>query len=967
MRIFLAFCFLFPITFLWGQKKEINPSIYNDWKKNENQIVSANGNFISYEINPHRGDGFLYLYTITKEKLDSFPRGKEAKFSYESDYLAFKITPGFDTLRKCELEKVDKKKWPKDTLGIYLFDKDTLIKIPLLKSFTLGKDNNWLSYIIDENVIKELEKKDIKSKKSKKNKAVKKDELNGENSDLSNVNNGLLDIAKIIDCKKKKKVSDKPADKSDYKSDGKILTIHNPIVGIRYQFKDVTEHIISKNGQYLALLEHKKEKIDSSQLVLFELTTGKKTPILPKYTSIKSLTFNQSDTLLAFHSSTDTTNVKIFSLNLYNLSKKENKILVDTTMTFLRKEDAISENRAPLFTEDGRFMYFGVSDRPEKETKDTLTESEKVELDIWHYQDKRLQPQQLVELKRDQKKTDLYVYSIADATFIKLSNDTININPNEKQYGNYLFASSDEQYALKSQWETPNKEDHYRISLLDGKIELLKKGVSYNGNLSPTGNYYSYFDGEKRNYFLIDLSTKKESCITCSANSVNWQTDINGMPMIAYPFGITGFSNGEKFLYIQSEFDFWSYAISEGKLTCVTNNKGLQRKIRLEPKMWSLDSVFIDFENLYFEGFNEQTKGTHLFELIAQTDHFELKENYYSDHKFNFLIRSKNKETIVFRKMSLLDFPEVRFSTTNFVSEKIISATNPQQNQYNWASVELVNWKSYDGIPLEGLIYKPENFDATKSYPLIIYYYELYSDNFHNHYVPKPTASIIYPTEYASAGYIVFIPDIRYNSGFPAKSAYNCIMSGTDHVLKLLPNIDSTRMGLQGQSWGGYQTAQLITMTNRYAAAMAGAPVSNMFSAYGGIRWGSGVNRQFQYERTQSRIGKTIWEAPELYVENSPLFHLPNVKTPLLIMANDKDGAVPWYQGIELFTGLRRLEKPCWMLNYNGDDHNLMENANRMDLSIRMRQFFDYYLLDKPAPKWLKDGIPAIDKGKTNY
>ena len=152
-------------------------------------------------------------------------------------------------------------------------------------------------------------------------------------------------------------------------------------------------------------------------------------------------------------------------------------------------------------------------------------------------------------------------------------------------------------------------------------------------------------------------------------------------------------------------------------------------------------------------------------------------------------------------------------------------------------------------------------------------------------------------------------------------------------------------------------------MNTRYKAAMAGAPVSNMISAYGGIRWGSGFSRQFQYEHTQSRIGKTIWEAPELYIENSPLFHLPKVQTPLLVMANDEDGAVPWYQGIELYMGLRRLNKPVWMLNYVGDDHNLMKPANRMDLSIRMRQFFDYYLLDKECPVWLKDGIPAVDKG----
>ncbi|MFY7989769.1 MAG: alpha/beta hydrolase family protein, partial [Fluviicola sp.] len=289
---------------------------------------------------------------------------------------------------------------------------------------------------------------------------------------------------------------------------------------------------------------------------------------------------------------------------------------------------------------------------------------------------------------------------------------------------------------------------------------------------------------------------------------------------------------------------------------------------------------------------------------------------------------------------------------------------NPQQSEYNWSTVELIRWTSYDGIPLEGMIYKPENFDANKEYPLLVYYYELYADEIHNHYAPKPTASIIFPTEYASAGYVVFIPDIRYKPGHPANSAYDCIMSGTDAVLKKYTNIDPKRMGLQGQSWGGYQTAQLITMTDRYAAAMAGAPVGNMFSAYGGIRWGSGYSRQFQYEHQQSRIGKTIWEAPELYIENSPIFHLPKVKTPLMIMHNDQDGAVPWYQGIELYTGLRRLQKPVWMLNYNGDDHNLMKNANRIDLSIRMRQFFDYYLLGAPAPRWLIEGIPALEKGK---
>ena len=179
-----------------------------------------------------------------------------------------------------------------------------------------------------------------------------------------------------------------------------------------------------------------------------------------------------------------------------------------------------------------------------------------------------------------------------------------------------------------------------------------------------------------------------------------------------------------------------------------------------------------------------------------------------------------------------------------------------------------------------------------------------------------------------------------------------------------MPWVDSTRMAIQGQNWGGYQVAYLVTRTNIFKAASAGAPVSNMTSAYGGIRWGSGLNRQFQYEKQQSRIGATLWQRPDLYIKNSPLFQADKVNTPLLIMHNDADGAVPWYQGIEYFTALRRLGKKVWLLEYNGEDHNLVERKNRKDLSVRLGQFFDYYLKDKKPANWIKNGLPAVDKGR---
>ncbi|HEY0731696.1 MAG TPA: prolyl oligopeptidase family serine peptidase, partial [Chitinophagaceae bacterium] len=208
-----------------------------------------------------------------------------------------------------------------------------------------------------------------------------------------------------------------------------------------------------------------------------------------------------------------------------------------------------------------------------------------------------------------------------------------------------------------------------------------------------------------------------------------------------------------------------------------------------------------------------------------------------------------------------------------------------------------------------------------------------------------------------------FTPDISYTKGQPGKDAYNYIVSGAQALAKN-KWVDAKNIGIQGQSWGGYQVLALIVQTPMFKAAWAGAPVANMTSAYGGIRWESGLNRQFQYEKTQSRIGATLWERQDLYIKSSPLFQVPKIKTPLVIMHNDADGAVPWYQGIEMFTAMRRLNKPVWMLNYNGEAHNLVERKNRKDIQIRQQQYFDWLLKGEKPAKWITEGVPAVKKGK---
>jgi dipeptidyl aminopeptidase/acylaminoacyl peptidase len=332
------------------------------------------------------------------------------------------------------------------------------------------------------------------------------------------------------------------------------------------------------------------------------------------------------------------------------------------------------------------------------------------------------------------------------------------------------------------------------------------------------------------------------------------------------------------------------------------------------------------------------------------------------DFAFDRPTKAKDANQIIFTKETFQIFPDLWTANLDFKNAKKISDANPQMSEYKWGTVEMTTWTNLDGVELKGLIYKPENFDSDKKYPMLVYFYEKYSDRIHTHYAPRPLRSAVNFTYLVSNDYIVFVPDIIYKDGFPGESAYNCIMPGVQHIINQ-GYVNKDRIGMQGHSWGGYQTAYLVTRTNLFRAAESGAPVSNMTSAYGGIRWTSGLSRMFQYERTQSRIGGTLWEKPMLYLENSPVFHANKIETPLLILHNDGDGSVPWYQGIELFVAMRRLDKPSWLLNYNGDGHGVTKRPNQEDFAIRMYQFFDHYLKDEPAPEWMIHGVPAVEKG----
>jgi len=924
----ILFFLIAPLTVVAQNKKKINSEAYDGWNSISSERVSNSGKIITYNINPKEGDGTLFIQKSDKTILKSIERGKTAQMHFREKFVTYVITAQFDSLRQLKLDKVKKDKFPKDTLGIYWIDGDSTELIPNVKSYKLAKEGDWMAYLFTKDTRPDCKKHKCKIRQ-KHNKCIKE------------------------------------------KTTGTTLVIYNPLTKFKTEIFQVTQYHFNENGSQLAYVASEKGKVDSLSLHIINLRvnpegyldfkTSSITRVTTKTLSIKSISFDKSGNQLAFLESNDTNKRKVFQLGYWNLNDSK-LIYIDSNTVDMSDNWTVSEFKAPYFSRDGKQLFFGTNKIVEQDPKDTLLATEKSKVDVWSWTDKKLQPMQSLELKREKRKSYLAVYHTNNNKMVQLADEAMSsIRTIDHSNANFGVGITSENYQKEQSWAFPWKSDYYKVDFKTGDKSELKKGLSYGGSLSPKGQYFIWYNGLDSTWHSKDVPTKNDINLTNKIKA-NFASDNNGNPFVTYPEGKSAWLmiDGKEKLMLYSEFDIWLVDPSgKDSPKSLTNQFGKTNNIVYRFNNLERDSTYITLNNNLFKAKDKTTKD----EFFVKPNQIT-KRYLQSNHTYYYMVKAKQSNTLLYRKSNLQDYPELEITDLDFRDQTVLTQTNPQQKDYNWATVDLVHWTSYNGLKLDGLLYKPENFDSTKSYPMIVYFYEKYADDIHRHYTPRPTASIIYPTEYCSNGYIVFIPDVLYTEGHPAKSAYDCILSGTDYLTNKYSWIDTTKMALQGQSWGGYQTAQLVTMTDKYACGMAGAPVSNMFSAYGGIRWGSGMSRQFQYERTQSRIGCTIWDCPELYIENSPIFGIPNVNTPLLIMHNDGDGAVPWYQGIEMFMGLRRLNKPVWMLNYNGDKHNLMQNANREDLSIRMRQFFDYYLLDEPMPLWMKNGVKAIDKGK---
>ena len=896
----------------FAQKKLINHKMYDSWNHIASYNLSNNGNYVYYRQAPYKGDGILFLKNILNKKTIEIQRAYNASFASDESFFVCKIKPQSDSLRKQKLKKTKKEDLLKDSLLVVNLNNNEQYRFKNVKKYKISKNNSKTVFIhfYKEKTPADTSKKDSTAKKTK------------------------------------------------IKYKGGNMLLFSPYNADSVVFNNVSNWTVDDDNKSLFYAVSFKDSLDSIKIYYYNIASKKNKLIFNNYGRIKNLECSSDGEKLAFLYSGDTAKPYIYNLYYFNIQDDNAKLLADTSNKNIYAAYDFSPDFSLYFSKNGNRLFAGIRPKPQKEPKDTLLDEEKCSVDVWSWTDNYLMPQQLKRLNRDKKHSFICVYDFSQNKLIQLA-DSLHKKVKIYDKGNAdwgLFVDN-EKYVKQLSWTTPYPYDFWLVNINTGeKIPVMQNKLA-EMSISPAQKYvywYSYTDSA---WFAKNIKSNKIVNLTGNL-SVCFYNEDNEVPALPDSYGNAGWSENDEYFYIYDKYDIWKIPVetpeNAKRITAGRKNKEIFRYKKLNN-----ESIFVE-DTMILTYFNKTNKKSGYYKYINNNN--KLSKLLVDDYKFFGLKKAKNAEKYLLRKMSFTHYPDI-FFTSDFKKLKQISNANPQQKEYNWGSVELCSWKSYNNDSLSGLIYKPENFDPNKKYPVIVYFYEKYSDDLHNYYSPKPIRSVINFTYYVSNGYIVFIPDIKYHTGTPGKDAYNAVVSGTEFLMQN-KWVDRKHIAIQGQSWGGYQVAYLVTQTNLYACAMAGAPVSNMTSAYGGIRWASGMSRMFQYEKTQSRIGGTLWNSRRLYIENSPVFFADRVQTPLLIMHNDGDGAVPWYQGIEYFVALRRLNKPVWLLNYNNDQHNLRRKPNMLDLTIRMSQFFDHYLKGKEMPDWMKHGVPALQKNK---
>ena len=800
-RLLLISILLAATVSVFAQKKPLDHDVYDGWQAVSGTILSPSGKVMSYAVNPQEGDGTLYFRIVEKKstRVITIPRGYQARILDNENYAVCLIKPEFQKTRRAKIKKLTGDKLPQDSLAIINLQNGDIRKYPNVKSFQLGlhATDQFAFATIDTSFVKKVEK-DM-----------------GTPVAVYHFADGHLDTLKNID---------------------------------KYTF--------SKNGKTLALVQ----KTDKKHSVVGFYADGKARMLTDTATFHAVPTFDEKGENALYLQAMDTTSTgsKHASLWLYDVARNEARELVAADQRRNMPENwGLTENSTYLFSKRLGSIYAGIQEYvPEKDTN--LVSFETAGLDIWKWDAEEIPPRMKANLARDKKRTYPCLYQ--DEGLIPFNTNKADRLIFTDNYDAEVILEVSPVNPVETQWNVQNEIVLTLIWPGSGRREEIARGAFDTPQLSPKGKYAIWWDYKERNWSAYDIANGTTRNLTGEIDANFWD-EKDDHPMMPEPYGTAFWIGDDDDVVLYDRYDLWVINPESGNAWRKTQGREENRTYRyLNTKDSEDDPGVAPGETVYLTVFDEVTKENGLASTKAVGKIQYINTFEFGGYTYDGFKVAKHMPVMAYTKGNFQEPMDLYYRgvVSGKMNTEKVTAINPQQKDYNWGTVELYHWTTFDGKKLDGLLYKPEGFDAAKKYPLMVYFYETYSENLYKNIVPQPSWSTVNLTFYTSRGYVVFVPDIVYTPGLPGQSAYNCIVSGVESLAKN-PWIDKENMAIQGQSWGGYEVAYLITRTNLFKAAGAGAPVANMTSAYGGIRWESGMSRQFQYEQTQSRIGKDLW------------------------------------------------------------------------------------------------------------
>ncbi|HEV8186751.1 MAG TPA: prolyl oligopeptidase family serine peptidase [Pyrinomonadaceae bacterium] len=942
-------------------KRPITHQDYDSWRSISAQQISRDGRFVAYAYMPQDGDGEIVVRNIATGVDWRAPRGyrppvpppddpgtniaefqaEQARllrpiFTADSRLLIFTVEPTKAEVNKAKKEKKKPEEMPKNGLGIMDLSNGTVTRIERVKTFRVPEDGTgYFAYLME-----------AKPEEKPAGPAKPEASPSGETT------------APTATPSPSPRAGSARGKKKEY---GTELVLRNTATSNERKFSDVLDFTISRDAKSLVFTVSSRKEDSNGVYAVTTDSESDPVALLSGKGKYQKLTWDEDNTQLAFTSDKEDANAKQPKFRVYEWNRKDPQAteVVSVNSPGFRKEFVVGERANLSFSLDGSHLFLGTAPppEPEKNPDEEIPADEKVLVDLWHWKDDYVQPIQRIRAEQDRNRSYRAVYDLQTKKFVQLADETMeNISPSND--GRYAIGSDNRKYRTISDYD-PGFTDYYLVNTADGSRKPLLTKQRSNVSLSPNAKYAIYFDGKDwYSYSVADGSTAN---LTKNI-SANFYNEENDEPSTPGSYGIAGWTKDDAYVLIYDRYDIWQVWPDGSNARNLTEGVGRKeltalRYVRLDPRERWIDPD----KPMLLSAENEETRDSGYYRDRVNSTALPLKL-LMAAKDFNNPAKAKDADVMIMTASRFDQFPDIWVTNSSFKELKRVSNGDAQRAAFNWGTGELVSFKNTDGVPLKGLLLKPDNFDPRKKYPMIVYIYEKLSQGLHAFRNPAPGTSIN-PTYYVSNGYLVYMPDIVYTIGYPGPSALKCVLPGIQAVVDR-GYVNEKAIGIQGHSWGGYQIAYMVTQTNRFRAAAPGALVANMTSAYSGIRWGTGLPRQFQYERSQSRIGGSLWDYPLRFLDNSPIFRADRVETPLLMIHNDEDDAVPWYQGIEFFLALRRLGKEAYMFTYNGEKHGLRKRINQKDYTRRLQEFFDHFLKGAPAPEWMEKGIPYLQREK---